>query len=54
MDQKFNVLKLGNQLCFPIYVCSKEIIKKYKPFLDDIGLTYTQYSIHYYDGDVGA
>lgn len=36
-------LKLENQLCFPLYVCSKEIIKKYKPFLDKIGITYTQY-----------
>lgn len=43
MEQKFDVLKLDNQLCFPLYVCSKEIVKKYKPFLDDIGLTYTQY-----------
>lgn len=34
MDQQFDVLKLDNQLCFPLYVCSKEIVKKYKPFLD--------------------
>jgi len=38
-----NFLKLENQLCFPLYACSKEIIKKYKPFLDKIDLTYTQY-----------
>ena len=43
MEQKFDALKLDNQLCFPLYVCSKEIVKKYKPFLDEIGLTYTQY-----------
>lgn len=36
-------LKLDNQLCFALYVCSKEIIKKYKPLLDPIGLTYTGY-----------
>ena len=36
-------LKLKNQLCFPLYVCSKEIIRRYKPFLDKIDLTYTQY-----------
>lgn len=36
-------LKLENQLCFPLYVCSKEIIKKYKPYLDKFDLTYTQY-----------
>ena len=38
-----NVLKLGNQLCFPLYVCSRELIKRYKPFLDEMELTYTQY-----------
>lgn len=36
-------LKLANQLCFPLYACSKEIIKMYKPFLDKLDLTYTQY-----------
>ena len=38
-------LKLSNQLCFPLYVCSKEIISKYKEFLDKIDLTYTQYVV---------
>ena len=42
-DDKFDVLKLENQLCFPLYACSKEIVKRYKPFLDEIDLTYTQY-----------
>ena len=36
-------LKLENQLCFPLYACSKEVIKKYKPLLDELDLTYTQY-----------
>lgn len=40
---KYDVLKLENQLCFPLYACSREIVKRYKPFLDEIGLTYTQY-----------
>ncbi len=40
---KYTNLKIENQLCFPLYVCSKEIIRKYKPFLDKIDLTYTQY-----------
>ena len=40
---EFDNLKLENQLCFPLYACSKEIIKRYKPFLDEIDLTYTQY-----------
>lgn len=40
---KYDGLKLGNQLCFPLYVCAKEVVKRYKPFLDEIDLTYTQY-----------
>ena len=43
MEKKYDVLKLENQLCFPLYACSKEIVRKYKPFLDEIDLTYTQY-----------
>ena len=39
----YEVLKIENQLCFPLYVCSKEIIRKYKPYLNKLGLTYTQY-----------
>ena len=42
-NEKYDSLKLGNQLCFPLYACSKEIIRKYKPFLDELDLTYTQY-----------
>jgi len=40
---KYEVLKLENQLCFPLYACSKEIVKRYAPFLEEIDLTYTQY-----------
>ncbi len=36
-------LVLENQICFPLYACSKGIVSKYKPLLDEIGLTYTQY-----------
>jgi DNA-binding MarR family transcriptional regulator len=42
---EYDVLKLKNQLCFPLYACSREIIKKYKPFLDPLNLTYTQYIV---------
>lgn len=41
----YELLMLDNQLCFSLYVCSKEIIKKYKPLLDPYGLTYTGYII---------
>ncbi len=40
---QYDPLKLENQLCFPLYACAREVVKKYKPFLDEIGLTYTQY-----------
>ena len=39
----YDALKLENQICFPLYACSKEVVKRYKPFLDQIDLTYTQY-----------
>lgn len=39
----YDCLKLDNQLCFPLYVCAKEVVRRYKPFLDEIDLTYTQY-----------
>jgi DNA-binding MarR family transcriptional regulator len=39
----FDPLALGNQLCFPLYAASKELTRRYKPFLDPLGLTYTQY-----------
>ena len=42
---KDDALKLQNQLCFPLYALSKEIIKKYTPLLDDLHLTYTQYLV---------
>ena len=36
-------LLLENQLCFPLYAASRRIIKLYRPVLDSLGLTYTQY-----------
>ena len=43
MSDKYDALKLENQLCFPLYACAKEIVKAYKPYLDELDLTYTQY-----------
>ena len=40
---KYEALKLKNQLCFPLYAASREIIKQYRPYLDALDLTYTQY-----------
>lgn len=36
-------LRLDNQLCFPLYACARAVTRRYKPCLDAIGLTYTQY-----------
>ena len=43
MEEKYECLKLSKQLCFPLYACSREVIKLYKPYLDELDLTYTQY-----------
>ena len=48
MEKDNDSLKLKNQLCFPIYLCSKEIIRKYTPWLKEIDLTYTQYIVMMY------
>ena len=42
-DNRYDALKLKVQLCFPLYACAREVIKQYKPFLDRLDLTYTQY-----------
>lgn len=38
-------LKLSNQICFPIYSVSRLLTKAYKPFLDEMGITYPQYLV---------
>lgn len=38
-------LNIDQQLCFPIYVFAKQIINRYRPFLEAIGLTYPQYLV---------
>lgn len=48
MESKYDSLTLKNQLCFPIYLCSKEIIRKYTPILNELNLTYTQYIVMMY------
>ena len=42
-NDKYDSLKIENQLCFPLYACAKEIVRKYKPILEEFDLTYTQY-----------
>ena len=45
MKKNYDVLKLENQLCFPLYAASKEVVKSYTPFLSELDLTYTQYIV---------
>lgn len=42
---KYDALKLENEFSFPLYAASKEIIRRYKPYLDELNLTYTQYLV---------
>ena len=44
-NERYEALRLDNQLCFPLYACAKEIVRRYKPFLDEIDLTYTKYIV---------
>lgn len=43
MTNSHNGARLDSQVCFPLYAASREVIKLYKPYLDRMGLTYTQY-----------
>lgn len=45
MAQKYEQLLLKNQLCFPLYACSRKIVGNYTPYLKPLGLTYTQYIV---------
>lgn len=42
---KYEPIRLRNQLCFPLYAVSNKIIRNYKPLLDELDLTYTQYIV---------
>ena len=46
MEQDFHeTMKLGNQLCFPLYAAARNVIGLYTPWLKPLGLTYTQYLV---------
>ena len=42
---RYDALKLDNQVCFPLYACSKELVRQYGPYLKELNLTYTQYIV---------
>ena len=48
MEDKYAPLRLRNQLCYPLYLCSKEITRLYQPYLSELDLTYTQYIVMMY------
>ncbi|MGO4771174.1 MarR family winged helix-turn-helix transcriptional regulator [Flavobacterium sp. W22_SRS_FK3] len=44
MDNSKSLL-LDQQLCFPLYAIAKEITGLYRPFLDELDITYSQYLV---------
>jgi DNA-binding MarR family transcriptional regulator len=38
-----DIMKLDNQLCFPLYAAARNVTSLYTPWLRPLGLTYTQY-----------
>jgi len=54
MTDKYAPLRLRNQLCFPLYLCSKELTRRYQPMLDKLNLTYTQYVVMMYFWEMGS
>lgn len=45
IKNKYELLLLKNQLCFPMYSATNTIVNNYRPLLKDIDLTYTQYIV---------
>ena len=43
--QSYESIRLDNQLCFPLYACAKEVIRRYRKPLEALNLTYTQYVV---------
>ena len=44
-QDKYDCIRLGNQICFPLYACAKEVVRQYRKPLERLGLTYTQYVV---------
>ena len=53
MADRYESLRLSNQLCFPLYLCAKELTRRYQPLLDKLNLTYTQYVVMMYFWEMG-
>ena len=48
MEDRYQALRLENQLCFPLYLCAKELVRRYDGMLSELSLTYTQYLVMMY------
>lgn len=44
-EEKYDCIRLENQLCFPLYACAKEVVRQYRKPLEELNLTYTQYVV---------
>ena len=44
-QDKYDRIRLENQICFPLYACAKEVVRQYRKPLERLGLTYTQYVV---------
>lgn len=44
-EDRYACIRLENQLCFPLYACAKEVVRRYREPLEKLGLTYTQYVV---------
>lgn len=44
-NENLQQLKLDNQICFPVYALSREIVGRYRPLLDQLDITYPQYLV---------
>lgn len=44
-ENKYESIRLDNQLCFPLYACAKEVVRQYRKPLEELNLTYTQYVV---------
>ena len=40
---KYDPVRIENQLCFPLYAAAREVVRLYGPALTKLDLTYTQY-----------
>ncbi len=45
VPDKYECIRIGNQICFPLYACAKEIVRQYRKPLEALNLTYTQYIV---------